>query len=91
MSTSWELNRGRGWADPYYNSTLYSIGPKSTPNSNSSQYKLHNAANATSFHPGGVNVGFLDGGVKFISETIEGNTWHAMGTPATGEVVTIPN
>lgn len=91
VSTSWELNRGRGWADPYYNSTVFSIGPKSTPNSSTSQYLLLNAANATSFHPGGVNVGFLDGRVNFISETIEGNTWHAMGTPGTGEVITLPN
>ncbi|MEN6492895.1 MAG: DUF1559 domain-containing protein [Thermoguttaceae bacterium] len=89
-STGWSLNRGRGWADPYYNSTLFSIGPKSTPNSKSSQYLLLNASNATSYHPGGVNVGFLDGGVKFASDTIDGNIWHSLGTPATGEAVSYP-
>lgn len=91
LDETWGNRRGRGWADPYFNSTLFTVGPPSTPNSLSSTYLLQNAANATSYHPGGVNVGFLDGGVKFISETINGTTWHAMGTPATGEVFTLPN
>lgn len=51
-------------------------------------------------HPGGVNVGFLDGSVRFVSDTIDcGNTnahavssgpspfgvWGALGSPAGGE------
>ena len=41
----------------------------------------------SSYHPGGVNVAFLDGSVRFIKETINRTTWRAMGTRAGGEVV----
>ncbi len=61
-NATWADRRGMGWADPYYNSTLFSIGPQSTPNSGISQYPgPFNAANAVSFHEGGVHVSFLDG------------------------------
>ena len=43
--------------------------------------------NAQSNHPGGVNVGFLDGSVKFIKNTISLPTWAAIATKAGGEVV----
>ena len=93
-STTWGNHRGRGWADPYYNSTLFSVGSWSTPNSLTSQYPssthLFNAANATSFHPGGVNVCFADGSVSFVSETIEGDTWYALGTIQRGDIATHP-
>ena len=91
-STTWGNHRGRGWADPYYNSTLFSVSSWSTPNSLTSQYPssthLFNAANATSFHPGGVNVCFADGSVSFVSETIEGDTWYALGTIQRGDIAT---
>ena len=45
------------------------------------------AASANSNHPGGVNVCFADGSVKFIKETIDLRTWWALGSRASGEVV----
>ncbi len=42
---------------------------------------------ASSLHPGGVNVCFADGSVKFIKQTINPMTWYAIGTVARGEVV----
>jgi prepilin-type N-terminal cleavage/methylation domain-containing protein/prepilin-type processing-associated H-X9-DG protein len=42
---------------------------------------------AGSSHPGGVNVLFLDGSVKFVKSTVNYNTWFALGTHAGGEVV----
>jgi prepilin-type N-terminal cleavage/methylation domain-containing protein/prepilin-type processing-associated H-X9-DG protein len=42
---------------------------------------------ATSNHPGGVNVLFCDGSVKFIKNTISYPTWWALGTKANGEVI----
>jgi prepilin-type N-terminal cleavage/methylation domain-containing protein/prepilin-type processing-associated H-X9-DG protein len=42
---------------------------------------------ASSRHPGIVNVLFLDGSVKAIKQTININTWWALGTRAGGEVV----
>jgi prepilin-type processing-associated H-X9-DG protein len=38
-------------------------------------------------HPGGVNVGFTDGSVKFIKNSIGPQTWWAIGTRNQGEVV----
>jgi prepilin-type N-terminal cleavage/methylation domain-containing protein/prepilin-type processing-associated H-X9-DG protein len=41
----------------------------------------------TSYHPGGVNMLFLDGSVRFIKQTIDRSTFRALGTRAGGEVV----
>ncbi len=46
-----------------------------------------NYVNASSNHPGGCNVGFCDGSVKFIKSSIAMNTWWALGTKDTGDVV----
>ena len=42
---------------------------------------------ARSYHSGGVNVGFADGSVKFIKDSISMPTWRALGTRAGGEVI----
>jgi prepilin-type N-terminal cleavage/methylation domain-containing protein/prepilin-type processing-associated H-X9-DG protein len=42
---------------------------------------------ASSYHPGGVNVGFLDGSVKFIKDSVNQLTWWAIATKSGGEVV----
>ena len=46
-----------------------------------------NITNATSAHPGGCNVLFGDGSVKFIKSTIAMPTWWALGTRKGGEVI----
>jgi prepilin-type processing-associated H-X9-DG protein len=43
--------------------------------------------NSTSFHPGGCNVGFADGSVKFIKSSIAMNIWWSLGTKASGEIL----
>ena len=45
------------------------------------------AYGARSKHPGGVNVCLGDGSTRLISETIDINTWRALGTIANGEVL----
>ena len=42
---------------------------------------------ARSFHPGGVQVLYCDGSVRFVKETIDPATWRALGTRSGGEVV----
>lgn len=42
-----------------------------------------------SYHTGGVNLGLADGSVRFISETIDPDTFKAIGSRAGGEVVTL--
>jgi prepilin-type N-terminal cleavage/methylation domain-containing protein/prepilin-type processing-associated H-X9-DG protein len=42
---------------------------------------------ASSFHPGGVNVLFCDGTVRFVTDTIEQRTWWAYGTRDNAETI----
>ncbi|MGE3820118.1 MAG: DUF1559 domain-containing protein [Isosphaeraceae bacterium] len=44
-------------------------------------------SNASSLHPGGVNVAMSDGSVRFIKDTVSQQTWWALGTRAGGEVI----
>jgi prepilin-type N-terminal cleavage/methylation domain-containing protein/prepilin-type processing-associated H-X9-DG protein len=41
----------------------------------------------TSKHPGGVNVAFGDGSVRFVKATITPQVWWALGTADAGEVI----
>ncbi len=45
---------------------------------------------ARSYHDGGVNVGFGDGSVRFVGNSVSQQTWQALGTIKGGEVVTLP-
>ena len=56
------------------------------PNTWSCRSGLQIAHNASSHHPGGVNVLFCDGSVKFIKASIGVQTWWALGSRAGGEV-----
>jgi prepilin-type processing-associated H-X9-DG protein len=42
---------------------------------------------ASSNHPGGVNVLFMDGSVHFIKSTVSFQAWYALATPGRGEVL----
>jgi len=42
---------------------------------------------ASSLHPGGVNVAFMDGSVKFIKSTVAYQPWYAIATPNGGELI----
>ena len=46
-----------------------------------------NTISAQSQHPGGVNVAMADGSVKFIKDTINRQTWFALGTRNNNEVI----
>jgi len=43
------------------------------------------AQNASSNHPGGVNVLFMDGSVRFVKSTVNYVGWYAIATPDNGE------
>ena len=47
----------------------------------------YSAVTARSYHPGGVNTLFGDGSVHFVKNTIDWRTWRALGTIASGEVI----
>jgi prepilin-type N-terminal cleavage/methylation domain-containing protein/prepilin-type processing-associated H-X9-DG protein len=42
---------------------------------------------ASSLHPGGVNVLFMDGSVKFVKSSVSYIPWYAIATPSGGETV----
>jgi prepilin-type N-terminal cleavage/methylation domain-containing protein/prepilin-type processing-associated H-X9-DG protein len=44
-------------------------------------------SNAQSQHPGGVNVLFGDGSVRFVKNSISPQTWMALGTRGNGETI----
>ncbi len=41
------------------------------------------------FHTGGCNVVLGDGGVHFVSDSIDANVWRAVGSRADGEVANV--
>jgi prepilin-type N-terminal cleavage/methylation domain-containing protein/prepilin-type processing-associated H-X9-DG protein len=89
--TGWRLDKGLGWWDGDYRSTLYNH--YLTPNSKLfdcwQSSPPHNPAwkAARSNHPGGVNVLFCDGHVAYVKDAIDLATWRALATRATGEVI----
>ncbi len=46
-----------------------------------------NFSNAQSAHPGGCNIMFGDGSVRFVKDSINPQTYMALGTRANGEVI----
>ncbi|QEH38343.1 putative major pilin subunit [Aquisphaera giovannonii] len=51
------------------------------------QGATHTMVAASSVHPGGVNVLFMDGSVKFVKNSVSFAAWYAIATVAGGEVV----
>jgi prepilin-type N-terminal cleavage/methylation domain-containing protein/prepilin-type processing-associated H-X9-DG protein len=64
-----------------------STSPSSVVNDTANWCGMMCSAAPTSNHSGGVNVGFADGSVKFIKNTINLQTWWALGSRNMGEIV----
>ena len=92
--TGTDLQRGENWAHAAMCMTLFNtIG---TPNDFGDSWtycsRIGSGAradinSADSFHAGGVNVTMADGSVRFIKDTVNRQTWMALGTKAGGEVI----
>jgi prepilin-type N-terminal cleavage/methylation domain-containing protein/prepilin-type processing-associated H-X9-DG protein len=89
--------RGERWTtqDVFRGGWYSHTGP---PNRKSCFYSEFNSAGTTtkeyeaistagSAHPGGVNVLFGDGSVRFIKSTVDYRIWYAVGSRAGGEIV----
>jgi prepilin-type N-terminal cleavage/methylation domain-containing protein/prepilin-type processing-associated H-X9-DG protein len=89
-SGTFSAKRGAKWIDGHYGNTLYNH--YYTPNPTGKWdcgNGFHNKALSTarSNHSGGVNVGLMDGSVRFVRDSVPIDVWRAISTRATGEVV----
>ncbi len=90
--------RGILWSDDATGITLFNT--LQTPNGG--QYKMNGCRfgcsadcetscgfsyPASSNHPGGVNVCFTDGSVRFVKDSVAMVTWWGLGTQSNGEVI----
>ena len=79
------------WYRGVSGTTLYNHAM--TPNGTNCNFHPHGAAYGvgafppSSRHPGGVNITFMDGSVRFVKSTINTSAWWGIGTEAGGEVV----
>lgn len=83
--------RGAKWIVGNYGNTLYNHADPPNPPApdctNATQQKGRMAARSR--HPGGVNILFCDGGVRFVRDGIDTATWQAIGTRAGGEAAAV--
>src|SRR5262245_42342625 len=91
-----QLTQAYTWQGDWWIADLFSYSHSLTPNRRSCWYgdvqgrPWSGAASlvaASSRHPGGVNVAFGDGSVKFVKSTISYSAWGALGTRNGGEVL----
>lgn len=80
--------KGRPWLQAGFPYTWYhhAIVPNGNSCRNGWSYE-HGAVTASSRHSNGVNVLFSDGTVRFVSDTVSLETWRAIGTRASGEII----
>ena len=82
--------RGSRWVDGFvlYSAYYHRWGPNSQIPDCAVWSPLRSLwISARSNHPGGVNAGLCDGSVRFVSETVDLDTWQALGSRDGGEVV----
>jgi prepilin-type N-terminal cleavage/methylation domain-containing protein/prepilin-type processing-associated H-X9-DG protein len=74
----------------YYGKTFHYTHSQ-TPNRRSCTQgdfgRVGDMISAASFHPGGVNVLFMDGSTRFIKSTVNIQAWYAIATPNGGEII----
>jgi prepilin-type N-terminal cleavage/methylation domain-containing protein/prepilin-type processing-associated H-X9-DG protein len=85
-TNQWRSDFGGYWLTGWH-MTLYTH--TAPPNRRACAYPQNLTMNmpASSGHTNGVNVALCDGSVRFVSNTVNIDTWRAVGTRAGGEVV----
>ena len=82
--------RGNGWLECDINLVLYNhANPINSHTCAINGALTYGAWVARSLHPGGGNVVFADGHVKFIKDSVDLQVWRALGSRAGGEIVTL--
>jgi prepilin-type N-terminal cleavage/methylation domain-containing protein/prepilin-type processing-associated H-X9-DG protein len=93
QSAKLNTNRGNYWIHGTEAQTMFNVVV--TPNSQQYPWSWCSSAaigdaqfcKANSNHPGGVNTLMADGSVKFLKDSINQQTYWALGTKARGEVI----
>ena len=82
--------RGWGWltSQPGYTSYTQTLTPN-RPSCTVGAPAL-GIFTASSTHPGGVNVLYLDGHVNFVKDNVDVNVWRSLGTKDSGELISTP-
>ncbi|MBN2021831.1 MAG: DUF1559 domain-containing protein [Pirellulales bacterium] len=85
--TGWDGNRLTTWLESGMPTGPLMNG-RFTPNSPIPDLTVGSArlCGARSRHPGGTNVNMVDGSVRFIEDTVDPVTWHALWTRDGGEL-----
>jgi prepilin-type processing-associated H-X9-DG protein len=78
---------GAGWADTWIAIPLHGFTYDGLTCPGPCAINCTNNNEAFSFHPGGVDVVFADGGVRFLSETTDISVYAALITKSGGEVL----
>lgn len=78
---------GAGWADSSNSIPLHSFTHDGLSVPGPCGINCTNNNEAFAFHPGGINAGFVDGSVQFLSEDMPLRTYAALITRAGGEVI----
>lgn len=98
-STDFETRSGESWMLTGLHSTSYNhvFVPNAAESDCSylgaqeerldARFFTEGAFSARSYHPNGVNVGFLDGHVRFVRSGIDLAVWRALSTRNQGEVI----
>ena len=87
LNRGWSGQRGAGWISgrEYYTAYQHYLPPNS--NIPDAQICGYGIFGARSNHPGGVNICFCDGSVRFIRDSISLDAWRAYATRNGGEVI----
>jgi prepilin-type N-terminal cleavage/methylation domain-containing protein/prepilin-type processing-associated H-X9-DG protein len=91
FNASGSISSGEYWWDGHYETGQYNHFM--TPNTWSCDDAANDwvndagASDPSSHHPGGVNVLFADGSVRFVKDSISPPTWWALGSRNGGEVL----
>ena len=76
-----ETNQGhnigmRAFDDYTMFNTFFTLFPPNSPSCGNAQWYDWALVSASSYHPGGVNVAFMDGSIRFVSDTIQTQNLH---------------
>ncbi len=87
--------RGRSWSWGFLGvggsySHVMMPNEKSCLSRDGNDWYGQTAQSASSYHPGGVNVGMADGAVRFVAETVDRQVWWGIGTRNGAESVQLP-